>query len=442
MNIELWAGFECTVNRVGNRYHDQIKRTGHEHRFDDLDHIAELGVRCLRYPVLWERTAPDGVPDWRWPDHRLAHLQRLGITPIIGLLHHGSGPHFTNLLDPEFAHKFCDYALSVARRFPWVEAYTPINEPLTTARFSCLYGHWYPHRRDTNAFARALLNQCKAIVLAMNAIRTVNPNAALIQTEDFGKIFSTPELTYQSDFENCRRWTTWDLLNGAIDRAHPMHSFFLWAGIPEKELRWFQENPCSPDILGINHYVTSDRYLDANLDRYPSHCWGGNGRQAYADVEAVRVLHSHDLGPEARLREVWQRYHAPIAVTEAHLGCAENIQQLKWFREAWEAASSQKSKGADIRAVTSWALLGAFDWNSLLTRENNDYERGAFELHNGAIKPTPLSRFLRELARGAASHISDPAQHEHGWWRRPERIHYPVLSETEELTDSGQPSHV
>lgn len=35
--IELWGGIECTVNRVGNRYVDQIVRTGHQHRLDDLD---------------------------------------------------------------------------------------------------------------------------------------------------------------------------------------------------------------------------------------------------------------------------------------------------------------------------------------------------------------------------------------------------------------------
>ena len=81
---------------------------------------------------------------------------------------------------------------AVARRYPWVEDYTPVNEPLTTARFSGLYGHWYPHGRDDRTFARALLNQCRAVVLAMRAIRAVNPAARLVQTEDLGRTYSTP----------------------------------------------------------------------------------------------------------------------------------------------------------------------------------------------------------------------------------------------------------
>src|SRR5688500_10253544 len=170
--MELWAGPECTVNRVGGTYHDQIERTGHATRLDDLDRFAALGVRALRYPVLWERTAPDGPASarWAWPDERLARLRALGIRPIVGLVHHGSGPTHTSLVAPSFAAGLTVFARAVAERYPWVEDYTPVNEPLTTARFSGLYGHWYPHGRDDRTFARALLVQCRAVAQAMAAI--------------------------------------------------------------------------------------------------------------------------------------------------------------------------------------------------------------------------------------------------------------------------------
>ncbi|MDQ3209463.1 MAG: dTDP-4-dehydrorhamnose reductase, partial [Gemmatimonadota bacterium] len=86
---DLWGGIECTVNRVHDRYYDQIQRTGHADRPDDLDRFAGLGIRTLRYPILWERTAPDGPgdTDWTWPDQRMARLQTLGINPIVGLVH-------------------------------------------------------------------------------------------------------------------------------------------------------------------------------------------------------------------------------------------------------------------------------------------------------------------------------------------------------------------
>ena len=55
---------EATVNRVGDVYFSQMDRNGHAARADDLDLFAGLGIRALRYPVLWELTAPDGkLPD-------------------------------------------------------------------------------------------------------------------------------------------------------------------------------------------------------------------------------------------------------------------------------------------------------------------------------------------------------------------------------------------
>jgi len=118
--LELWAGFECTFNRVGDVQHDQLALTGHYGRLLDLDRLAELGVRTVRYPILWERIesgAPNGAP-WEWTDVRMHHLRELGIEPIVGLVHHGSGPVGTSLLDPSFAEGLAAFARTVAERYP------------------------------------------------------------------------------------------------------------------------------------------------------------------------------------------------------------------------------------------------------------------------------------------------------------------------------------
>ena len=421
--LELWGGVECTVNRVGDEYYDQLEKNGHAGRADDLDLFAALGVRALRYPVLWERTAPDGLEraDWSWPDERLGRLRALGIRPVVGLVHHGSGPRHTSLVDPSFPEKLTEYARAVAARYAWVEDYTPVNEPLTTARFSGLYGHWYPHGRDALTFARALLTQCRAVVLAMRAVREVNPAARLVQTEDLGKTFSTRTLAYQADFENERRWLSFDLLCGRVNRDHPMWAYLRWTGVGEAELAWFVENPCPPDVIGINHYLTSERFLDERVGRYPDRAPGGNGRHRYADVEAVRVCAEGTAGPRALLREAWERYRLPLAVTEAHLGCTRE-EQLRWLKEVWDAAHTLRAAGADVRAVTAWSLLGAYDWNSLLTRADGHYEPGVFDLRAPRPRPTALARMASDLAAGREH--GHPALDSPGWWRRLDRLLY------------------
>lgn len=428
--LALWVGPEPTVNRVGNGYFDQLELSGFAQRLDDLDRLASLGAERLRFPLLWERIAPVSVDDadWTWADTRMARLRQLALAPIVGLLHHGSGPRHTSLLDRALPDKLARYAQAVAERYPWVDAWTPVNEPLTTARFSGLYGHWFPHAHDDVSFVRALLQQVHATAAAMRAIRRINPQAMLVQTEDMGHTSSTPLLAYQAQFENERRWLSYDLLHGRVDRRHPLWDYLRRHGAREDELLALADDPCPPDIIGLNAYITSERFLDEHVERYPEQMRGGNGRDRYADVESVRVCGTLIGSFEARLREAHQRYRTPLAITEAHLGCTRE-EQMRWLRDAWQAAQRIRDEGADVRAVTVWAAFGSTDWNTLVTQQNGHYEPGLWDIRAPEPRPTALVTLARELAAG------DPPSHpllaQPGWWRRRDRHFYPVHGEVE-----------
>lgn len=429
--LELWGGHECTANRIRDSYRDQTLISGHEVRIGDLDRFAALGCRALRYPVLWERVSPSHpeLADWRWSDARLQRLKSLSIRPIVGLTHHGSGPLYTHLLDPDFATGLAAHAEAVARRYDWIEDWTPVNEPLTTARFSALYGHWYPHAIDEAAFWTALLNQIDAVRLSMRGIRRVRPEARLIQTEDLGRTYATAPLQKQAEFENLRRWLTWDLLSGRVDRQHGLFDRLSRHGLADRLLA-IADAPCPPDVLGVNHYLTSERFLDHRVERYPSKTWGGSDIQAYADVEAVRVLVPEPDGLEGVLREAHARYGLPIAVTEIHNGCTRE-EQMRWLLDAWRTAQRLRQEGVAIEAVTAWSLLGAFDWDSLLTRSAGRYEAGAFDVSGLTPRPTGVASLMKALADGAAP---PPAALGAGWWRRDIRLeHRPVRRESDDL---------
>ncbi|MEA2761747.1 MAG: dTDP-4-dehydrorhamnose reductase [Gemmatimonadaceae bacterium] len=423
--LQIWGGIECTVNRVGARYFDQIALSGRGDRADDIDRFAEMGIRTLRYPVLWERVAPQSLrdADWSSTDRALERMRAVGITPIIGLVHHGSGPRHTSLLDPAFPEKLGDFARAVAERYPWIEMVTPVNEPLTTARFAGLYGLWFPHARDDRSFVRALINQCLAIRNSMVAVRAVNASAHLVQTEDLGKTYSTPLLRYQAEFDNERRWLTYDLLCGRVGEDHFFWRYLLDNGATLSELESFLSDPCQPDIIGVNHYLTSERFLDDRVELYPPAVRGGNGRHAYADVEAVRVLENGLAGHLGLLRAAWERYSVPLAVTEVHLGCTRE-QQMRWLRDAWCSVEELREKGCDIRAITVWSLLGCFGWHTLVTRGDGRYEPGAFDLRSGEPRPTAIAAMTARLATDGS--FDHPVLDGEGWWRGQGRLAYPA----------------
>ena len=436
---EIWGGIECTINRVHDRFLDQSELAGLYDNPGFIDLMISLGIKRLRFPVLWEKLQPSLSKniDWSFTEKCLIKLRENDIIPIAGLLHHGSGPAFTDLLQDNFPALFSAYAAKVAARFPWLTYYTPVNEPLTTARFSGLYGHWYPHKKNDVSFIKMLLNELKASVLAMQEIRKINPAAKFIQTEDLGKTYSSPLLSYQAAFENHRRWLTYDILCGKFDNRHPLWEHVMRLGIEPEKLQFFIDNPCVPDMIGVNHYLTSERYLDHNIDQYPLTSIGGNGLHQYADIEAIRMHLEEPHGLEYLLKEAWQRYKIPLVITEVHLNCTRE-EQLRWLHEVYEISRKLKKEGVDIRAVTVWALLGSFGWNKLLTCQPCEYESGAFDISAGYIRPTALAFLTRSLSRqeNFDKHLTGQA----GWWKRNTR-YYKRTRQTDSIqnTVSVQP---
>lgn len=423
-NLEIWGGIECTVNRVGDQYLDQSEYSGHYKRGTaDIDLVGSLGIKMLRYPVLWERHCPmpDTVADWSFVEGNLNRMRELGITPIAGLVHHGSGPQHVNFFDGSFEEGLAEYAQKVAQKFSWLEYYTPVNEPLTTARFCGLYGHWYPHGKTDYSFYKVLISECKATVMAMKAIRTVNPDAKLIQTEDLGKCYSTPLLAYQAEMENHRRWLSYDLLCGKVNEDHYMWSWLMNAGIEKEDVLYFKENNCIPHIAGFNYYITSERYLDEDLSKYPVQYHGGNYKHKYADIETVWVPMKEENGPAVLLKDAWEHLQIPLAITECHLHSTRE-DQMRWFHNMWQTVNKVKDEGVDIRAITAWALFGLYGWNQLVTKPWGDYEPGVFNLSSGCPRPTALARVLQQLTQHQVYY--HPVLENEGWWQRSSRKQY------------------
>ena len=86
MPISIWAGVECTINRVGDLYLDQCRKSGHDQRLSDIALFASLGIERLRYPFLWETATRDGKSfEWNEFAERLREMERVGLVPIAGL---------------------------------------------------------------------------------------------------------------------------------------------------------------------------------------------------------------------------------------------------------------------------------------------------------------------------------------------------------------------
>src|ERR1051325_4173116 len=128
------TGIECSYPTVGGPNGetarvDELERTFHyEHWKEDLALVRDLGLRFLRYgpPYYRVHSAPDRF-DWEFTDAVFAEMRRLGIVPIVDLCHFGVPDWAGDFQNPDWPALFAGYAAAFARRFSWVQFYTPVN---------------------------------------------------------------------------------------------------------------------------------------------------------------------------------------------------------------------------------------------------------------------------------------------------------------------------
>jgi len=409
--LELWASPEPTIARVdATRVVDELARTGHDVRESDVNRLASLGVGASRTPVLWERSAPRSPAqiDLRWAARRLRLLRDAKIEPIVTLLHHGSGPAYTNLLDPRFPALFADYAEAAARAFPWVRRWTPINEPLTTARFATLYGVWYPNLRDEHAFGRAMLHQTLAQQQAMARIRAVNPDAQLVLTEDLQRFTAADgAVADYVAFLRERMYLSVELLAGRVADAHPLAGYLVErCGLTPAELEAARAGAVVPSLVAWNHYPHSERYLFTR----------DGGR--IGDVPAVYVAGEPPPRAAPLLRAAADRLRLPLALGEVHVH-APDRERVRWLAQHVADAHALRADGVEVRAVGAWAAFGMVDWHSLLRADDEVREDGIFTFAGPGETPRPTAVAHALITLGHGGTLADDGTR--GWWERDER---------------------
>src|SRR6478609_5736063 len=179
------TGIENSAPRVDGRRVDEMEKCRHyEHWREDFDLVDDMGIRFLRYGPPLHRTFLGAEKfDWSFADDTFKVLLKKDIAPIADLCHFGMPDWIGDFQNPDFPDLFASYAKEFAKRFPWVQLYTPVNEMYICAIFSARYGWWNEQLSDDKSFVTALKHIVKANVLAMKNILDVRSDAIFIQSE-------------------------------------------------------------------------------------------------------------------------------------------------------------------------------------------------------------------------------------------------------------------
>ena len=369
----------CPTIHNGRVRVDELEKCGHYTRWrEDFDCVEQLGIRFLRYGPPLPRTylGPQRF-DWDFTDAAFAELRRRGITPIVDLCHFGLPDWLENFQNPEFPPRFAEYAAAFARRFPWVQLYTPVNELYITALFSARYGWWNEQLRTERAFVTALKHVVKANLLAMRALVRERPDALFIQSESSEHFHpEDPRALPQAAARNAERFLSLDL-NYGRPVSSAMYEFLLDNGLTREEYAFFlrQHDLQRHCVMGNDYYVTNE------------HRVGADGRTCAA---------GEVLGYAEITRQYHARYRLPVMHTETNYwqGPAGD-EAARWLWKQWASVMQLRNDGIPILGFTWYSLTDQVDWQHALREERGELTPvGLFDLER---RIRPVGEAYREL---------------------------------------------
>jgi hypothetical protein len=375
---------------------DELGGSGHLDRMAaDCADVAAAGAAVLRYGMPWQRTEVEpGVYDWTLWDRALAAAEGAGLEVVVDLCHFGLPDHLcgptsahAGFTDPAWVDSFLRYVEAFLARYPGPRWFTPVNEPITTAFCSALWGAWNDGLTGEHDFGRALVLCQLADALAAQAIRADRP-ASFPGAE----ALSIPALVDPSRAEEAERQVQqW---SAALDLrvGHPLDpgAEGLFDGVPDA---WRDRLTAVADPTGII----------AGHDLYP-----------------VSVQHFGAPGSDAALtiddriaawvgfaRRCHDRWNLPLWVAETSNLGLDPADGPAWLDALAGACATLRAEGVDVRGICWYSRGDQLDWDTALVPPAGVVT--TVGLYDGDRRPRPALDAFRRLAHLGAPQAPGPS---------------------------------
>lgn len=381
----VWAaGIENTfigqTERIGERPLDEFALTHHyQYWREDLDRVASLGVKAMRYGMPWYKAEPKkGRFDWDWIDRAIDHAAGTGVEIIFDLMHYGVPLWLENqFLNTDYEYHVADWGAAFAARFKdRVRYFTPFNEPLICSEFCGLRGMWPPYLRGADGQVKIIRNISRGMTKTIEAIRQVHPQAIMVQVDAAGEVLpDTPDLAEAAAFETAKTFVATDLVVGLVRHGHVLRDWLLAHGMSEADLEWHLERPQFLEFIGTNYYPeTSQQRLVRHGDELIRKPISGRGPGLKASVKAFA-----------------ERYGRPVIVTESSLnGTIE--ERARWLDEASTAIAECRTEGLPLVGFTWFPVFDLIDW---VYRAGRPFEEYIARQGPKLLSPEQIINFIR-----------------------------------------------
>ncbi len=353
----------------------------HYHRFrEDISLMAAMGLNEYRFSISWTRIIPDGDGEInplgvQHYHEVLNECHRYSIEPVVTLYHFDLPlelqKKYGGWADRRCIDAFERYARICFKEYgDKVKYFLTINEQ----NIMILYqGAQYGSEKNKwQANHNMLLAQAKAI----NACHELAPNSKIAPAPNISAIYpasSSPE-DYQAamDYDQIRNRL---FLDTCIFGEYPESLFKWWEDrgvapdIEEGDMELLAS--AKPDFIAFNYYSAGTvRYADEDEDfmvgivSFP-----GMARVVQNDLQQLNSygMGVDPIGLRVTLRQLWDRYHLPLIITENGYGNRDILEadgtihdtgRIDYLRRHIIACREAITDGVQLFGYSPWS---AFD---------------------------------------------------------------------------------
>ncbi|BAI75305.1 beta-glucosidase (plasmid) [Azospirillum sp. B510] len=372
----IWDLFCRLKGRVDNGDSGDVACDHYHLMPQDVDLMAELGLRAYRFSVSWPRVLPRGrgAPNDKgldFYDRLIDRLLEKRIEPWLCLYHWDLPQALQDLggwSTRDSIGWFEDYAALCARRYgDRVKRWATFNEFSVFTLFGWAFGWGAPSIADRATHLKVIHHVNLAHGAGVDVLRTLVPGASI------GAVHSVqpmrPETDRQEDVEAAA------LFDEHWNRAFPDAQ--LLAHYPRRIAEAIEPYVLPGDMariarpldwFGLNHYAPVYGRKDDSL------IWGFGFGSPPPGMKRTAIGWPYD--PDCfrdTLLDLTRRYRLPIYVTENGYGtkAAEtpdaegrvvDAERLAYLQAYIAAMAEAKGLGADVRGYFVWSLLDNFEW--------------------------------------------------------------------------------
>jgi beta-glucosidase len=305
----------------------------------DLAAVKKLGVNHFRFGVEWARVEPRKGEINQAALHQYAEMahrcREAGVEPIITLWHftfpewlYTGDKSKANFLNPDVRSAWQAHVRRVVQATKGdVRIYVPQNEPNGALQLGWIAAHWPPGLLvHPGSYKKAMRVSADMFRDAASIVRKERPDAMIMG------IYSLPY------------WRT----SHYLDPTRSVYNLMMHQNYDHLDM---VADTC--DLIGVNYYYSQEASAVRFLFR-PSGEHNSNYTQLGWQIAPTGLYHV--------LRQIDERYHKPIIISENGIGTRSGQKSIRYFREHIAQMRRAMNDGVDVRGYFPWTLVDNYEW--------------------------------------------------------------------------------